>query len=453
MKVGFIYPLEAVTWLSRIVIITKKNGKLRICVDYRKLNATTKTDPFPLPFQDTLLDAIAGHQMYSFLDGFSGYNQILMHPKDRDKTTFITEWGVYTSKVMTFGLKNAPPTFQKFIQKAFTPYLTSFMRVFLDDFSVFGKISEHITHLKLCFEQCRLFILSLNPAKCAFAIRSGILLGNVISKEGMQVDPRKVEAIKSAKAPVNLKELMRFVGQIKWHNLPYLSHICAPLTKLTKKGAKFEWTEQQDRAFAILKKMLQISPIMQPPDWTLSFHIFVDASDILVGAALMQEKNTGWFRPVYASKLMSMEERNYSVTERECLSMIFSLKKFRHYLLGNLIVIHVDQQAILYLVNKSEPIGRLARWILLFLQEYEYKIIHRPRAIDDYLSRLENGEAPTGIQDDLPDAHLFQIDALHHSEFRSEWLSNMERYISSGMFPDGMSKDQREKISTSKKIF
>lgn len=128
---------------------------------------------------------------------------------------------------------------------------------------------------------------------------------------------------------------------------------------MKKKDAKFEWIEQQEKAFIILKKMLLISPIMQPPDWTLAFHVFVDASDISGGAALMQEKNMGWFRPVYyASKMMSMAEKNYSVTKRECLSMIFALKKFRHYLLGNLIVIHVDHQAILYLMNKSEPVGK-----------------------------------------------------------------------------------------------
>lgn len=115
MKVGFIYPLEKVTWLLPIVVVPKKNGKLRICVDYRKLNAATITDPFPLPFQDTLLDAVAGHQMYSFLDGFSGYNQILMAEEDREKTAFVTEWGVYASNVMVFGLKNAPPTFQKWV--------------------------------------------------------------------------------------------------------------------------------------------------------------------------------------------------------------------------------------------------------------------------------------------------------------------------------------------------
>ena len=170
LKVGFIYPLKQVTWLSPIVIVPKKNGKLRICVDYRKLNAATETDPFPLPFQDTLLDAVAGHQMYSFLDGFSGYNQILMAPEDRDKTAFVTEWGVFASNVMTFGLKNAPPTFQKWVQEVFAPFLTTFMRVFLDDFSVFGNKSEHLGHLRLCFERCRLSRLSLNPAKCAFAV-------------------------------------------------------------------------------------------------------------------------------------------------------------------------------------------------------------------------------------------------------------------------------------------
>ena len=152
---------------------------------------------------------------------------------------------------------------------------------------------------------------------------------------------------------------------------------------------------------------------------------------------------------------MSGAERNYSVTERECLSVIFALKKFRLYLLGNCIVIHVDHQAILYLVNKAEPVGRLARWILL-LQEFDYKIIHRPgriNAIADYLSRLETGEAPTGVQDDLPDAELFQINALDFLEFQSEWLKNMESYVSTGVFPEGMTKDQRRKLALQSRYF
>ena len=238
--------------------------------------------------------------MYSFRDGFSGYNQILMAPKDRDKTAFVTEWGVFASNVMTFGLKNAPPTFQKWVQEVLAPFLNTFMRVFLDDFSVFGNRVEHLDHLRQCFEKCRQARLSLNPAKCAFAMKRGVLLGHIISEEGMQFDPRKVEAIEKAKPPTNLKVLGKFIGQIKSHNrfLRYLSHIYVPLSQLTKKDAKFIWNKERQKAFRVLKKMLQIAPILQPPDWSLPFHIFVDASDMAVGAILMQEKVTGWFRPV-----------------------------------------------------------------------------------------------------------------------------------------------------------
>ncbi|MCO5606372.1 hypothetical protein L7F22_060560 [Adiantum nelumboides] len=155
LAVGFIYPVDKVTWLSPIVVVPKKNGKIRVCVDWRKLNAATITDPFLLPYCDTMLDSVARHEMYSFLDGFSGYNQIRMVPEDRDKTTFITEWGVFAYNVMGFGLKNAPPSFQKWVQAVFAPFLTTFMKVFLDDFSVFGKKEDHLKHLRLCLEKCR----------------------------------------------------------------------------------------------------------------------------------------------------------------------------------------------------------------------------------------------------------------------------------------------------------
>ena len=138
------------------------------------------------------------------------------------------------------------------------------MRVFLDDFSVFGKKSEHLYQLRLCFERCRMSRLSLNPAKCAFAVKRGVLLGHIISEEGMQVDPRKVEVIQKAKSPKNLKELGRFIGQIKWHSrfLRYLSHVYVPLSKLTKKDVKFEWKEEHQKVFRLLQKMMQITPVL-----------------------------------------------------------------------------------------------------------------------------------------------------------------------------------------------
>ena len=237
LSVGFIKPVESAEWLSPIVVVPKKNGNLRICVDYRKLNAATIADPFPLPFIDTLLDEVAGKEMYSFLDGFSGYNQIGMVEEDVPKTAFITEWGAFAYLVMSFGLKNGPQEYSKAATKTFEPYLTEFMKIFMADFCVFGKKSDHLTHLRKCFERCRMFRMSLNPFKCAIGVKRGKLLGHVISAEGISIDGDKIEAIQKVRSPKYVKELQRFVGQVKWHgrNLRYLADIMAPLSHLTKR--------------------------------------------------------------------------------------------------------------------------------------------------------------------------------------------------------------------------
>ncbi|MCO5580356.1 hypothetical protein L7F22_034222 [Adiantum nelumboides] len=265
------------------------------------------------------------------------------------------------------------------------------MSVFLDDFSVFGKKQEHLGHLRLCFQKCREFRLSLNLAKCAFLVKRGVILGHIISEEGVSIDPNKVEAIKKAPETKTVKQLGRFLGQIKWHNrfLRYLAHVCIPLTKLTKKDSVFEWKEEQIKAFQILKNMLTVAPVLIVPDWKLPFHIFVDASHLAVGAALMQEQRRGWLRPIYyANRVLTPAEKNYIVTERECLGMVYALQKFKHYLLANRVIFHVDHLALIYLVNKPHLSGRLARWILL-LQEFDYVVIHTPGRLHVLAAKLK----------------------------------------------------------------
>ena len=142
LKAGFIYPVDRAEWLSPIVIVPKKNGKLRVCVDYRKLNGATKSDPFPLPFTEEILETVAGHEILSLLDGFSGYNQVRVAPEDQPKTCFITEWGAYATRVMSFGLMSAPSTFQRGVMTIFAEFLNDFMKVFLDDFSIYGSPME-----------------------------------------------------------------------------------------------------------------------------------------------------------------------------------------------------------------------------------------------------------------------------------------------------------------------
>ena len=231
LHVGFIRPVKRATWLSPIVFIPKKNGQIRVCVDYCKLYAVTITDAFPLPFTDSVLHRVAGHECYSFLDGFNSYNQIQMHLDDQEKTTFVTEWGVFVAEVMMFGLKTAPATFQRIINEIFDKYIPAFMQVFLDDFAVYGQRLEHLTQLRLCLDRCRQAGLSLNPAKCVFLVTTGDLLGHIVNQEGIAMDPGKVQAIMNAPAPSTTKALSRFLGQIRWHSrmLRYLAEFATPL--------------------------------------------------------------------------------------------------------------------------------------------------------------------------------------------------------------------------------
>jgi hypothetical protein len=208
-----------------------------------------------------------------------------------------------------------------------------------------------------------------------------MLLGHIVSKDGIAMDPDKVKAILEAPSPHNAKALSRFLGQIRWHSrmIRHLADFATPLHAAVHREP-FAWTEEEEKAFAALKLLLTRAPMVQPPDWNREFHVFVDASDIAIGSVLMQKYEKNWFRPVYyASRRLSKAERNYSTTEREALGMIYNVTKFRHYLHGKRFMFHVDHSALVYLVSKASLTGKLARWTLL-LQEYEFDIVHRPGA-------------------------------------------------------------------------
>ena len=273
LKIGFIQSAKRATWLSPIVVVPKKNGKIQVCVDYRKLNAITIMDAFPLPFTDNVLDAIVGHEMYNFLDGFS----------DQEKMAFVTEWGVFVAVLMMFALKTTPTTFQRIISEVFGESIPTFMQVFLNDFTVYGARKDHMHHLCLCLERCRAARLSLNPTKCAFNVTSCALLGYIVSSEHITVDPDKMDAIIKASTPKNTKALGRLLGQLRWQSrmMRYLVDLAIPLHAAVHR-TPFRWTEIEDKE--ALKIMLTPTQVVQQPDWTRPFHVFVDASDFAIGA-------------------------------------------------------------------------------------------------------------------------------------------------------------------------
>ncbi|GJV49149.1 reverse transcriptase domain-containing protein [Tanacetum coccineum] len=315
----------------------------RVCIDYRKLNEATCKDHFPLPFMDQMLERLAGNEFYCFLDGFSGYFQIPIDPKDQEKTTFTCPYGTFAYRQKT-------------------------MEVFMDDFSVFGdSFSSCLANLDKMLKRCEDTKLALNWEKSHFMVKEGIVLGHKISRKGIEVDKAKVDVISKLPHPTTVKGIRSFLGHAGFYRrfIKDFSKISRPMTHLLEKNTPFIFSEDCILAFQTLKKKLTEAPILIAPNWDQPFEIMCDASDYAIGAVLGQriEKH---FRPIhYASKTMTEAESNYTTTEKEMLAVVYAFEKFRSYLIMNKSVVYTDHSALKYLFNKKDAKARLLRWVLL----------------------------------------------------------------------------------------
>jgi len=374
---GFIFEVPYSELVSPIVIVPKKNGKLRICQDYQKLNSVTKKDHFPLPFTNTLLDGVAGHECYSFMDGFSEYNQLQIAKIYRLLTAFTTDWSIFAHTKMPFGLCNAPATFQRLMTIAFQMYLRKFMEIFLDDFCVYSTKEKHAECLGKCFDQCEKYGISINAAKFQFVVPFGKLVGHIVSSSAIAIDLDKVSTIVQLAQPNTITEVRAFLGRAGYYRcyIHKYANVVIPLTDLTKKtDTPLVWTEDCTKSFETLKHKLTTAPVLIPLNWNKDFEVYVDASNVAIGSVLSQKDEKRHDRPIYFSSCqLAVVENNYPVTEREALGMIFSVQKFRHYLLGYKFTFHVDHHVLKYVVNKPKLSGRIARWVLL-LQEFNFTI-------------------------------------------------------------------------------
>ena len=399
-------------WSSPVLIVPKKNGKMRMCVDFRKVNALCKKNAYPIPFIHDILNQLKDAVWVSSIDLISGYHQILMHPDSRKYTAFtVPHRGLYEYLVMPFGLSDAPATFQALMEKILQPYLNKICFVYLDDILVIGKTyEEHLHNLKLVFEALFKAGLKVSWEKSQFLKNTVEYLGFIVGQGKIAPSPDKIQAMLNFPPPTNLKQVRSFVGLCGWYRrlIPNYAQLTSPLTSLNKKGKKFEWGPQQIEAFETLKKILSTHPIVYCPDFDEPFIIASDASDVGIGSVLYQVLDNHERVIAYYSRKLSPAEQNWTVTERECLAALESMEQYRPYIEFTPFTLITDHSALTWLMKLDRPAGRLGRWITK-LSQYQVTFVHRKGSlmnVPDALSRIPYNEMTTPDDQPAPDSTI-----------------------------------------------
>lgn len=392
LKDGIVEPSNS-GWASPIVLVKKKDGSYRFCVDYRKLNAVTLPDGYPLPYISNVLDKLRNAHYLSSVDIKSAYWQVPVAVESRKFTAFtVPNRGLFQFRRMPFGLRNSPATWQRLIDQVLGSDLEPYVFVYLDDIVIVTPTFEkHLSVLDEVFRRLKEANLTVSWDKCQFCRSELRYLGYVVDVNGLHADPEKVKAMLQLPCPKSVREVRRILGVFSWYRrfLPNFATLVAPITALVKKSVKFYWSQECEEAFTKVKELLVSAPVLQCPDYSLPFEVHTDASAYGVGAVLVQPHSDSERVVCYLSRSLSSQERNFSTTERECLAVLWAIEKLRPYLEGIRFTVVTDHYSLVWLQNLRDPTGRLARWAVR-LQQYDFEIVHRKgkdHVVPDTLSR------------------------------------------------------------------
>ena len=378
---GFITPSQA-PYSSPVLFALKSNGDLRFCVDYRKLNAITKRNRYPLPLIEEVIGKIRGCKHLTRLDVIAAFNKLRMDPGSEDFTTFITALGSYKYRVLPFGLTNGPSSFQQYINNVLFDFLNEFCQAYLDDILIYSQTrAEHRDHVKRVLQRLREAGLQVDIKKCEFDVEETVFLGLIVSGVGLRMDPQKVIAILNWLTPTNLKEVQGFVGFANFYRrfIYEFSKLVKPLVSLTKKDAPFVWNEACSKAFEELKLRVTSAPILRHFDPSRQSILETDSSDWVTGGVLSQYDDEGVLHPVaFYSKSMIPAECNYHIYNKELLAIIRCFEHWRPELEGTQLPIQVftDHQALKTFMENKQLTRRQARYLDI-LSEFNFQVIFR----------------------------------------------------------------------------
>lgn len=408
---GIIEPCHS-PWNSPIVVVRKKCGAIRMCIDYRRLNAISKRPIYPIPDSKQLFDCVGGATYFSTLDLSMGYYQIPLDNLDTNKTAFTTKSGQYQFTRMPFGLSGAPATFQRVMSDILREFNWKSCVIYLDDVLVFGNtLDEHNQRLAAVFNRFLQAGLKLSPSKCNFMRKEVKYLGHVMNSQGVATDPEKIEAIRSWPKPTSNSELHTFVGLCGYYRrfIKEFATIIRPLEDLLRKSSgkagTFEWSSTQDISFSLLKTKLSEAPILSYPNKTDTFILDTDACHSSIGAVLSQMQN-GVERVIsYASNQLTKTERSYCTTRKELLAVIRYVRQFRHYLIGKQFILRTDHRALIWMLSwEKANTSQFCTW-KAELAEFDFIIEHRPgqkHTNADALSRRPCGQCELDHVDPKP---------------------------------------------------
>uniref|UniRef100_A0A2N9HEF3 Reverse transcriptase domain-containing protein n=1 Tax=Fagus sylvatica TaxID=28930 RepID=A0A2N9HEF3_FAGSY len=358
-----------------VLLVPKKDGTWRMCVDCRAINNITVKYRHPIPRLDDMLDELHGSCVFTKIDLKSGYHQIRMKEGDEWKTAFKTKYGLYEWFVMPFGLTNALSTFMRLMNHVLRAFIGRFVVVYFDDILIYSNnLEEYVMHVKSVLEILRKEKLFANLKKCTFCTDKLVFLGFVVSKRGIEVDEEKVKAIQEWPTPITISQVWSFHGLASFYRwfVRDFSSLASPLTEVIKKNVPFKWGKEQEKAFNLIKEKLTNAPLLVLPNFAKTFEIECDASGIGIGAVLMQEG-----RPVaYFSEKLSGAALNYPTYDKEIYALVRALENWQHYLWPKEFVIHTDHESLKHLKGQQRLNRRHAKWVE-FIETFPYVIRYK----------------------------------------------------------------------------